>query len=59
MTNGTERSVTVDEAYIKSSVYDPDKDVVVGYQKGIMKPYKGIVTDDEMNKIIDYFKSIK
>ena len=59
MTNGTERSVTVDDAYIKSSVYDPDKDIVVGFQKGIMKPYKGIVTEDEMTKIIDYFKSIK
>ncbi len=59
VTGGKERSVTVDDAYIKSSVYDPDKDVVAGYQKGIMKPYKGIVTEDEMIKIIDYFKSIK
>jgi cytochrome c oxidase subunit II len=59
MTNGKERSVTVDDDYIRSSVYDPDKDIVVGFQKGIMKPYKGIVTDDEMTKIIDYFKSIK
>ena len=59
MTNGTERSVTVDDEYIKSSVYDPDKDIVAGYQKGIMKPYKGIVTDVELAKIIDYLKSIK
>jgi cytochrome c oxidase subunit 2 len=59
MTNGTERSVTVDDAYIKSSMMEPDKDVVVGYQKGIMKTYKGLVTDDEMTKIIDYLKSTK
>ena len=59
MTNGTERSVTVDDGYIKSSVYDPDKDIVSGYQKGIMKSYKGIVTEEEMTKIIGYFKSIK
>jgi cytochrome c oxidase subunit 2 len=59
VTNGKERSVTVDDAYLKTSVYDPDKDLVVGYQKGIMKTYKGIVTEDEMTKIIDYFKSIK
>jgi cytochrome c oxidase subunit 2 len=59
MTNGTERTITVDDEYIKSSVYDPDKDVVVGFQKGIMKTYKGIVSEDEMNKIIDYFKSIR
>ena len=59
MTNGTERSVVVDDAYLKTSVYEPDKDVVVGFQKGIMKTYKGIVTEEEMVKIIEYFKSIK
>jgi cytochrome c oxidase subunit 2 len=59
ITNGSERSVTVDDAYIKTSVYDPDKDLVVGFQKGIMKTYKGIVTEDEITKINDYLKSIK
>ncbi len=59
MTNGSERSITIDEDYIKSSVYDPDKDVVSGYQKGIMKTYKGIVSEQELTKIIDYLKSTK
>jgi len=59
ITDGKERSITVDDQYVKTSVYDPDKDLVVGYQKGIMKTYKGIVTEDEMTKIIDYLKSIK
>lgn len=59
ITDGKERSITVDDQYLKTSVYDPDKDLVVGYQKGIMKTYKGIVTEDEMTKIIDYLKSIK
>ncbi len=59
MTNGSERSVTVDDVYIKSSVYEPDKDVVVGFQKGIMQTYKGKVSDDDLAKIIDYLKSIK
>ena len=59
LTDGKERSVTVDDAYIKSSVYDPDKDVVVGFPKGVMKTYKGLVTEDELTKITDYFKSIK
>ncbi len=59
VTNGKERSITVDDAYIKSSVYDPDKDLVVGYQKGIMKTYKDLVSEDEMTRIIDYLKSIK
>ena len=59
LTDGKERSVTVDDAYIKTSVYEPDKDIVVGFPKGVMKTYKGIVTEAEMTKIIEYFKSIK
>ena len=59
VTNGKERSVMVDDAYIKTSVFDPDKDVVVGYQKGIMKTYKGIVSDDDLKKITEYLQSIK
>jgi cytochrome c oxidase subunit 2 len=59
MTNGNERSVVVDDAYLKTSVFEPDKDIVAGYQKGIMKTYKGLVSDEEMAKITDYLKSIK
>jgi cytochrome c oxidase subunit 2 len=59
LTDGKERTITVDDEYIKRSVYDPDKDLVVGYQKGLMKTYKGIVTEEELAKVIDYLKSIK
>lgn len=59
VTDGKERSVTVDDVYLRTAVYDPDKDIVAGYQKGIMKPYKGLITDEEMNKIIEYIRSIK
>jgi cytochrome c oxidase subunit 2 len=59
ITNGIEHSVTVDDAYIRTSVYEPDKDVVVGYPKGIMKTYKGLVTEDELAKILEYLKSLK
>jgi cytochrome c oxidase subunit II len=58
-TNGTVRKVKVDDEYILSSIYDPDKDIVVGYSKGIMKSYKGIVKEDEARKIIDYLKTLK
>ncbi|MEI7490538.1 MAG: cytochrome c oxidase subunit II [Bacteroidota bacterium] len=59
VTDGKEHKVIVDEAYIKTSIYEPDKDVVKGLPKGVMKSYKGIITDNDMAKIIDYFKSIK
>ncbi len=59
MTNGIERSVAVDDKYIRTSIFEPDRDIVVGFQKGIMKSYKGVVKEDEVSKIIDYLKSIK
>lgn len=59
VTNGAERSVVVNDDYIRTSIYEPDKDILVGYPKGLMKSYKGFVSEDEIRKIIDYFKSIK
>ena len=49
----------VDDEYIITSINEPDKDVVVGFSKGVMKPYKGIVKDDEAKKIIEYLKTLK
>jgi cytochrome c oxidase subunit II len=58
-TNGTEHKVKVDDEYIVTSIYDPDKDVVAGFSKGVMKPYKGIIKDEETKKIIEYLKTLK
>ena len=58
-TDGKERKVTVDDEYIVSSIFDPNKDIVLGYSKGVMKPYKGIVKDDDAKKIIEYLKTLK
>jgi len=59
ITNGAERSIVVDDSYLKTSIFEPDKDLVVGYPKGLMKTYKGLITEEEANKIIEYLKSIK
>lgn len=59
ITNGSERTVKADDDYIKTAIFDPNKDIVVGYQKGIMKTYTGIVKEDEIPKIIDYLKTLK
>ncbi|MCX6244254.1 MAG: cytochrome c oxidase subunit II [Bacteroidetes bacterium] len=59
VTNGTERKVKVDDEYITTSIYEPDKDLVSGYSKGIMKSYKGIVKEDEAKMIIEYLKTLK
>jgi len=59
VTNGKEHTVIVDDAYIKTSIYEPDKDIVKGLPKGVMKSYKGLISDAEVAKIIEYLKTIK
>ena len=56
--NGVTQKITVDSIYIESSIYDPNKDVVVGYPQGVMKSYKGIITEKEVTQITAYLKSL-
>lgn len=58
-TGGAEREVTVDDEYIKKSIYDPNVDVVKGFNKGLMLSYKGQLSDDDVNQIIEYLKTLK
>ncbi|MCF8368565.1 MAG: cytochrome c oxidase subunit II [Bacteroidales bacterium] len=60
VTNGEEREIVVDEAYIRSSIYDPNADVTKGYNQGLMlTTYKDIISEEEMGQIIDYLKTLK
>lgn len=58
-TNGAPRKVTADDAYIKTSIHEPNKDVVVGYPQGLMKSYKGLITDKDIEQINEYLKTLK
>lgn len=58
-TEGSERNVTVDEDYIKNSIYDPNKDIVKGYSAGLMKSYSDIIKEDEIVKVTEYLKTLK
>ncbi len=53
------RKVTVDEEYIKHSIYDPNADVVEGFMKGLMVSYQGQLTEDDIANIIEYLKTVK
>lgn len=53
-----EKEVKVDEEYIRRSILYPNAEVVVGYNKGLMLPYKDILKDDDINLIIEYIKSL-
>lgn len=56
--NGKEETVTVDDAYIKQMILDPNDQYVKGYPKGLMQSYKGKVSDEDITKIIDYLKTL-
>jgi cytochrome c oxidase subunit 2 len=58
VTDGAEREITVDDEYIKSSIYEPNADVVKGYSPGLMISYKDLVTEDEIADIIEYLKTL-
>lgn len=56
---GKLEEVTADDVYLKDAVYDPDKEVVEGYSAGLMKSYKGTVTEEELKEITEYLKNLK
>jgi cytochrome c oxidase subunit 2 len=58
ITNGQERTLLVDDAYIVSSIYEPNADVVKGFNPGLMISYKQQVSEEDIKKIIDYIKGL-
>ena len=58
-TAGKERTLTVDEAYIKHSILEPNADIVKGFNANLMQTYKGQLTDQEIANIIEFIKSVK
>ena len=58
-TDGTVHKVTADSTYIKSSILDPNKDIVTGYSKGLMKSYNYRITDKDIHQINEYLKTLK
>jgi cytochrome c oxidase subunit 2 len=57
--NGQDATLTVDSAYIKRSIYDPNIEVVKGFQKGLMQSYDKTVTEKDIAKIIEYLKTLE
>jgi cytochrome c oxidase subunit 2 len=57
--DGVEKTVIADTAYIRSSIIDPDKEIVKGYNKGMMRAYKSVIKDEDIQTIIRYFENQK
>ncbi|MDP2336168.1 MAG: cytochrome c oxidase subunit II [Bacteroidota bacterium] len=58
-TGGNEREITVDDEYIKRSIYEPNADVVKGFNKGLMLSYTGQLSEDDVKQITEYLKTLK
>ena len=56
--DGKEREIVVDEAFIKQTLMHPEIDRVKGFPP-IMPSQHGLLTDKEMDAIVDYIKSLK
>lgn len=56
VTNGQERTVTVDAAYIKKSLQEPQADVVKGFLPAMLPQ---ALTDSEITAVTEYLKTIK
>lgn len=53
-----QKSATANDEYIIRSIYEPDYEIVNGYSKGLMKSYKDVLKDKDIQIIIDYLKTI-
>jgi cytochrome c oxidase subunit 2 len=59
ITRGKEQvTIIVDDEYIKTSIYDPDSEIVSGFAKGLMKSYKEILREEDIKTITDYLKTL-
>ena len=51
-------TVTVDENYLRESILQPGAQIVEGYDN-VMPPYQGQLSDEQINAIIEYIKTLK
>lgn len=57
-TDGT--SATADEAYLRSAILEPNMQITEGYAANVMPAtYQTLLTDDQINDIVEYIKTIK
>lgn len=59
ITDDKEREIKADTSYIRTSILEPNKDVVKGFNKGMMQSYQGVVSEDDIRSILEYFRTIK
>ena len=59
LTDGKMREVKADEAYLHTSIHDPNADVVEGFSPNLMPPFGKMLTQAEIDALVNYIKEIK
>jgi cytochrome c oxidase subunit 2 len=52
------RTVIADETYVRTSILDPHAEIVAGWQP-IMPTFKGQVSEEQLNALVAYIKSLE
>jgi cytochrome c oxidase subunit II len=58
ISDGKEKVIVADSNYILTSIVDPSRDVVKGFNKGLMQSYSTTLTDEDLTKIVHYLMSL-
>ncbi len=53
-----QKTVTADETYITSSIYDPNTEIVEGFARNLMQSYRELLTAEQIGIITEYLKTI-
>lgn len=56
---GEEKTIIVDDDYLVRSIYEPNVEIVKGFNKGLMISYKSTIDEASVAQIIDYIKTIE
>ncbi|HBB90526.1 MAG: cytochrome c oxidase subunit II [Bacteroidetes bacterium GWF2_49_14] len=56
---GAEKEVVVNEEYLRSSILEPNKQVVKGFNKGLMQPYGNVLSEDQIKLMVEYLMTLK
>jgi cytochrome c oxidase subunit 2 len=57
-TGSAEIKIIADEKYIENSIYNPDLQIVSGFNKGLMKSYRDLLKEADIRTITDYLKTL-
>ncbi len=53
------KTIKVDEVYIRESIMEPSKAVVKGFTAGTMPTFKGQLSDEDVNALVAFIKSVQ